>query len=756
MKFLFDPIWSWPWVILAAAVTLAVVIPTYRQRIAHLPAGQRRLLLALRLAAWAVLVFSLLRPAVEFTQTDPHASVILVLGDSSRSMTVKDGSAGATRREALLKALDDAKEPLEHLGKDIEIRRFDFDEELKPVDAFSPEAAGQQTAIGYILDLLPRATEGKRIAAVLMLSDGAERAIAPHDVDPRGAATRLADQQIRVDTVSFGGSALAETSLDLIAEDLEVSPTVFVKNRVVVGAKIRALGAVDREVVVRLEVEEPSGFLPGQPAKMKLAAPPRKLKIDRGQDVIPVEFEFVAETPGEFKLKLEAMPLEGEAILANNSMTTYITVLKGGISVVYFDQVRAEQKSVRRIDESPDIRLDFKPIRLGPLGPKPTIEEEWFQPGQYDVYIIGSVPAAVFGKAVLEKLARAVEQGAGLLMTGGTLSFGPGGYADTALADVLPVEMLRTERQNGDVVDPTLHYEPPLVMLPTTLGLQHFVMRLSTPDKNLERWKALQAQDGAKLDGANKFTRLKDGALVLAESAGKKYPLLMAQDFGRGRTMAFAADSTFHWYQYGFHEEHQRFWQQMVLWLAHKDQQGDESVWVKLDARRFRIGQPVGMTLGARDTEKRPVDDAQFKIEVIGPGDKRQLVTPQRAGADNIAKFLDTREPGEYRVRVEASKEGLPIGLPAEARFVVYDQDLELHNPAADFTLLEEIARITGGSSVPPEELGAHLRHLARQGLNLEVTEVKRISLWDNGIVLVLFVLALSLEWYFRKRRGLV
>jgi len=36
----FDPIWPWPWVIIAAVVSLAVVIVTYRPRIAHLPPGQ--------------------------------------------------------------------------------------------------------------------------------------------------------------------------------------------------------------------------------------------------------------------------------------------------------------------------------------------------------------------------------------------------------------------------------------------------------------------------------------------------------------------------------------------------------------------------------------------------------------------------------------------------------------------------------------------------------------------------------------------
>ncbi len=58
----FDPIWPWPWVIIAAVVSLVVVIITYRPRIAHLPPGQRRLLLALRLISWALLTMAMLRP----------------------------------------------------------------------------------------------------------------------------------------------------------------------------------------------------------------------------------------------------------------------------------------------------------------------------------------------------------------------------------------------------------------------------------------------------------------------------------------------------------------------------------------------------------------------------------------------------------------------------------------------------------------------------------------------------------------------
>ena len=746
----FDPIWAWPWVVLAASFSLAVVLITYPKRIAHLPAGRRRLLMTFRLITWVLLTLAMLRPWLEFTEIDRHASTYLVVADHSRSMSVKDGPGGASRRETVLKLLEDARKELDKFGEEIKVQFVDFGKDVAVVEKLGLETPGEQTAIGHMLDALPKLNSDKKVVGVLLLSDGAQRALPPLDTDPRAAANRLAEQQIRVDTVGVGASGISDSALDLSMEDLEVSPTVFVKNKQIVRAKLRALGAAGQELIVRLMLEDRAAAEPGKSGTMHPAAPPKKFKADRPQDVLPVELEFVAQDPGEFKLTIEVVPLDGEPVVSNNSLTTFITVLKGGVNVAYFDgEYRPEQKFLRRIDESPDIQLDFKPIRMGRLGEKPRIEAAWFERGKYDVYIIGSVRASIFGPDRLKELAIAVEQGAGLMMIGGSHSFGPGGYAETPLADLLPVVMLRTELQNGDQVDRTLHYEQDLQMLPTAQGLSHFVMRLDAPDKNLATWKSLPP-----LAGANRFAGLKNGAVELGKAG--EIPLLVAQEVGRSRTMAFAADTTWLWYLNGHHEEHQRFWQQVVLWLAHKDTQGDESVWVKLEFRRFRVGQPVGMSFGARDADKHPIDDATFKIEVTDPEGKKHALTPQRSGIDNLARFLETRSPGDYRVHIEASKDNLPIGMGTDVRFIVYDQDLELHNPAADFALLDEIAKITGGTSVPPGELAVHLKKLARLGLNVEVTRVERILLWDNWPLLAVFVLALSIEWFLRKRSGLV
>ena len=55
--------------------------------------------------------------------------------------------------------------------------------------------------------------------------------------------------------------------------------------------------------------------------------------------------------------------------------------------------------------------------------------------------------------------------------------------------------------------------------------------------------------------------------------------------------IAFAGDSTWHWTMEGFDDEHKRFWRQVVLWLAHKDETAEGNVWIKLAQRRATVQQ---------------------------------------------------------------------------------------------------------------------------------------------------------------------
>jgi hypothetical protein len=62
---------------------------------------------------------------------------------------------------------------------------------------------------------------------------------------------------------------------------------------------------------------------------------------------------------------------------------------------------------------------------------------------------------------------------------------------------------------------------------------------------------------------------------------------------------------------------------------------------------------------------------------------------------------------------VTARQDSAVLGT-AKARFLVYEQDLELDNAVAERGLLETLASMTGGESISPEQLPELLEKLKK------------------------------------------
>ncbi|MHC4878944.1 MAG: hypothetical protein ACYTGL_21035 [Planctomycetota bacterium] len=770
-RFVLEPVWSWPLVTLAAIALPSLVLLTYPQRVRHLPPFTRRLLITLRLIATALLIIAMLRPELRFTERKESQTTLAILTDSSRSMTTPDGPASITRRQDALLRLSENRELLKELGELTSIRYFDFDSELRSLsdrpaadDQTALNAAGNQSAIGHSLESLERELQNERLLGALILSDGAQRAIAPVDSDPRSAATRLAQLPVPLFPVPFGGSAVTDSSVNLAVEDLTVSPIVSVKNVVPVSAKIRVDGAPNQEFVVQLLVEDRTGRASDQDGELVVppagngARPSIRVKPTRSSQTIPVDLAYIPEIPGEFRIAVRAVPIDSELKKTDNERQTLVTVRKGGVSVAYFDTARDEQLYIRQINASQQIQLDYFWARVGDFADRSEIEPGLFSPGRYDVYIIGDVPAAAFGAHNLKELARRVENdGAGLLMTGGFYTFGAGGYGAPPLDQLeplLPVRLNSDDSAAGGTIDENLHVDSDLQMLPTEAGMRHFVMRLSSQD-NLATWQKLPPLFGAmRLQKRNALVE------VLAKSNEGNRPLLFTLERGRSRVMAFAGDTTWRWYTHypgDFRNEHQRFWRQVILWLARKELESEHPVWVRVDPRNFDPGAEVPIEMGVRDDDGNPVTDADISVSLTLPDGTERDLAALRSGDRWLSDFGDTQLPGIYRVNVTAIRSGQAVPLQATTRFMVDARDLELDNPAADHELLKELALTTGGRVIPPEDLGTFLEELIVRGATqLEDKRVTRLTLWDNWPFLIAFVFAVSAEWFVRKRRGLV
>jgi uncharacterized membrane protein len=756
----FDPVGSW-WLVTAAALALAPLLAIGPRQ--HKQSFRRRVVLtSLRLGTLVLLLWFMMRPALEKRTTRKMPGTLVVLADDSRSMTVKDATGNVPRYTAMRDSLDAAWKPLDELAHTWDIHGYTFDRDTKPLTfslgrfAFPAEPAGQQTAMGAALeDILAREAQ-QRIVAVVLLSDGAQRAFAPRDLSPQTAVRRLAGDGIPLFTVAFGQPSLGEQS-DLRLSDMLASDAVFAETPTTVEGVVTAAGYTNQQFKVQLLWE-------GADGKME-AVDTKTITITQGKQRYPVQLNYTPRMPGEYKVTMRVESPPGELVTSNNSQSTFVTVLKGGVNILYLagsDRIGGapgiEPRFVRSaLAAHPDLHIDYEAIDYKQLD-RDYVDR--LRESKYDVFLLGNVDAAALNARSWAEMAKAVERGGGLAMLGGFHSFGPGGFTNTALESVLPIRMNRAERQSfGQPPAADLHVGA-LKMLPVTqrgTGMPHPIMRIKdNAALNDAAWKALP-----QLDGANKFQRasMKNLAEVIAEGDDPSLsPLLVISPFGEGRTAALAVDSTWHWQMEGFGDLHRRFWRQLVLWLAKKDETSGQRVWVKLDERRYQQGSRVDFTLGAENMQGEPLQDADFAVQVEKPDGTSETIHVNRRGDQSAGSFTGTTAPGDYRITVAARDNGETVGN-ATARFSVTDQDVELDQPAAEPTLLANLANMTaaaGGAGLAPEELPYLLEKLKARASQFEEEIVETLTLWDRWPTMLAFVGLLSTEWFLRKRWGLV
>jgi hypothetical protein len=357
-------------------------------------------------------------------------------------------------------------------------------------------------------------------------------------------------------------------------------------------------------------------------------------------------------------------------------------------------------------------------------------------------------------------------------MLGGYHSFGPGGFRDSPLDQVLPINIGRAQRQNfGEAIREDVHLPGPIRMQPAApLGLRHPITQISS-GTNATAPGSAGGSSGADassiwqqlppLDGANLFdgSQLKRNAQILANADDpQQHPLLVAGQAGDGRTLAFAGDSTWRWPMAGFGDAHRRFWRQCILWLAKKDEQTEGRVWIRLAGRRAMRGTRVEFAIGAENAQGEPMDAAKFDIVVEKPDGSKAEPRPTKTGSEWSATFRETTEPGDYKI-VVTGKDGDTVLGTAEARFLVPAQDLELDRPEAEPGVMAQLAEMTkpaGGAALAAEELPDLLKRLAEKPPELKEEVIAKVTYWDTWPFFLLFVGLLGTEWFLRKRWGLV
>ncbi len=738
------------------AVILVVTPPTENPR-------HRRWLIGLRLFAASMLLLPVLGPALLRTDQRPADAALVVAVDTSRSMTLPDGDGGerwTTQNEAWRKLAAG----IGSLDQSLVVRLLAYDSTTRKLPSATPDALDSQSPDGELTDLSAaalgaiQAAEGQPIAGVVLMGDGAQTAPLVATGAQRVVET-LASLGVPLWTVPIGPAGGESASRDAAIDALSESYQLFAGNKVDIEFQLLTRGLAGVSVPISLSWIDSSG------KTTEIAS--RNITSNRSVEASAVSIPVVAPPPGTYRLKVEAKTQDGELVTTNNLQTAFVDVREGGGRILYLEgQQRLEQTFLRRsLRRFPDLDLTDKWIPSDTSASWPEDLGDSFQPGKFDIYILGDLDSSALGDAQLQELANAVSDGAGLLTLGGFQAYGAGGYASSPLADVLPIEMDSSRRRTIHASQPDNPSDQLGGPIPIRLARSHPITDLGGEDPAAV-WQQLPPQEGANrlLD-----PKVAPGVETLLESPNQE-PLLVIGRYGRGRTAAIAFDSTYRWWRAGKSDAHRRFWRQLVLWLLAREETSGDKIVINMDKRRFAVNDPPEFRASVES-----IGDAAIDLELVAEViDETGETTPVTVSTENRSE-QSSRTPGTairgklpklptgfYRLRVRPKQETESLQAEEKA-FQTIDESRELAQPMADPVYLRQLAELTaqhGGAAFAPDEIDALIKTIKQRRRQAETPIVEKFRLGDGPIsgwlLFALFAGTLSTEWFLRRQWGLV
>jgi uncharacterized membrane protein len=685
----------------------------------------------------ALILFLLWHPALSIATLRPQQNVVAVLVDDSRSMSLAD--APGTREAAAQAVLNGGM--LKSLGDRFQVRLYKFGKELERIQ--KPEqlsAAAPATRIGDTLERVLAESSSLPLGAMVLLSDGADNA-GGIDLETISAIRR---QRIPVHTIGFGR--------EHPQRDVEITDAVA-PARALPQSKLTGLVTFQNYGLsgakTKLSIRDGAKVLASEEVTLKAEGAPQTESL-----------VFNCGEAGPKTLEIALDPIPGEDNVQNNRVTRLVNVEARKPRILYIEgEPRWEFKFIRRaLDDYGNIELvtmlrttENKIYRQGtPDPPEPHELEDGFPAKAEDLFayqglIIGSVEANYFTPTQQQLIRDFVDRrGGGLLFMGGRATLSDGGYPASPLADLVPTNLPEGKG--------TFHRDFTGQEL-TAAGAESVLCRLDEDAaRNLERWKKMPQMANYQEAGD-----AKPGATVLLVStpAGKrKTPLLVTENYGRGRTVLFSTEGSWRWKMWLPHDDktHATFWQQILRHLV-TDTPGQVTASTPKPVLSDETKVPLRVEV--RDKQYKPVTDAKVQARFMGPDGTSATVelTPQPLEEGIYSGEWTAEKPGSYVADIIAGREQEEIGRDV-LTFRREDGVAENFHTSQNRELLEKLSEQTGGRYYKPGESSKLANEISYSEAGISTRETR--DLWDMPAIFLLALALLACEWLLRRRWGVV
>ncbi len=249
----------------------------------------------------------------------------------------------------------------------------------------------------------------------------------------------------------------------------------------------------------------------------------------------------------------------------------------------------------------------------------------------------------------------------------------------------------------------------------------------------------------------------KPGATVLLNviPTGKRpLPLLIVENYGRGRTALFATGGSWRWKMWTDHADktHPAFWQQMFRYLVTDT---PSQITATPSSPIISDSQRVQIAVQVRDKEFKPANNAQVQARFMGPEGSSATVSlsPKPLEEGVYSGEWTAEKPGTYVAEVLAGREQDSFGSSV-ITFRREDGVAENFHTSQNRELLEKLSQQTGGRYYKPAEASKLGEEISYSEAGITTRETR--DLWNMPIVFLLALAIPACEWLLRRNWGVV
>lgn len=635
----------------------------------------------------------------------------------------------------------------------------DLDGVRQAIEALRAEPANDSSQLGGAIRQVINDFRGSSLAAIVMFTDGVTT-----EGEDLAKASKYA-QQMNV-PLFFVGLGAAHDVRDVALQDLQVEDTCYVNDRLVFELRLVATGYEPMQIPVTLHEK---GKEDEEPLDKQVVT------VDSSGKPIKVRLTHIPTKAGE-KLYVIKTPFQAEEVdRDNNRLQRAVSVRETKlIKVLYVEGYRRyEYHFVKTLLERESNRIkgnksiDLK-VWLQDADPQHASQDAYViselparkELEAYDVVLLGDVnPRPTRDPARMEEFLKSLvdfvqEKGGGLLILGGE-RYMPRAYGESAIRDILPIELSAEVRPQE--VDVSILESYQLELTPT--GRVHPIFRFSPDEReNDEIWSGLRGMywyaEGYQAKRAAEILALHP-RVKLGEDreGGTKLPLVLQQFVGAGRCMFFGFHETWRW---GFREDLQRFNQFWVQTIRYLSRSRLGRIDLRLDRQtNYRRGEPIKVMVRFPDDAPPPPDSTEVKVvaerRLFGTGDAQtrtlQLSKIEGSRASYEAVLTQTPE-GEYSFWL--STPSVPEPRP-HAECKVLAPPGEMYGLRLNQAELELAAEQSGGQFYSLADADRVVAALPDGNRVTLASSGPPWLVWTYPALFLLAIALLTTEWLWRK-----